>query len=88
MDKLYIVTRKRKVLLETKCEKELGIFTVKLCAQYEKDFDGSHAVYVKKDNRYFYSHATWFSGSGEVASRGKSPQPDVTQDFLRTFGAR
>ena len=85
MKDLYIVTKNKKIIYETECLDLLNDFTEKLCDEYEKELTGAHSVYVKSHGRFFLSHLSWFSGSGEVNSRAYSPRPDQTEKFLREY---
>ena len=80
----YIVCSESRIIFETESRDEVNGFTNALCDSYEANYEGSHSVFIKKGDHYFYSHATWFGASG-VISRGHSPMPDQTDHFLKTY---
>jgi hypothetical protein len=82
----YLVGKSGLVIFKTDDRDLLNRFLDCLCDSYEENFDDNdgHEVYQRKGEKYFYSGATWFGGTG-VSSRGVSPKPDQTEHFLKKY---
>ena len=81
----YLVGKDKNIIFKTESRELLNKFTALLCDEYEENLKGSHEVFIKNGDEYLYSHATWFSGNGGVASRGCSPMPNQTERVLREY---
>lgn len=86
--KIYIVTKDNAVVFTTRDSDLLDSFTQNLADSYKEMITllNLHAVYVKENGKYYFSHTTYMSRLGEVESRSVRPMEDCTEEFIKNYG--